>query len=52
MKLSAEVLDIDAHKEFLRFFKNTGQATWEKKCKIPDHYNFSVHLAPTVTEII
>ena len=31
MKLDAALIDKDAHKEFRRFLKNTGQAAWEKK---------------------
>ena len=31
MKVVAKIDDVDAHKEFRRFFKNTGQTIWEAK---------------------
>jgi hypothetical protein len=31
MKISTALNATDAHKEFLRFFQNTGHAIWEKK---------------------
>lgn len=48
MKLAADLIDKDAHKEFRRFFNNTGQTTWEKKIAKIDGLSFFPSPSPNL----
>ena len=48
MRLAADLIDRDAHKEFRRFFNNTGQITWEKKIAKIDGLSFLPSPSPNL----